>query len=62
MFIKPYFWLKYTYNIKLEELEVLIKLNKLEVLIKLDKLKVLLLTLKVLYKPIKPTKTAIKYS
>ena len=62
MFVKPYFQPKYTHNIKLKELEVLIKLNKLKVLVKLDKLKVLLPTLKVPYKSTKPTKTVIKYS
>ena len=51
MSIKPYFWLKYTYNIKLKELKVLIKPNKLEAP---------LFTLEVPYKPTKPTKTAIK--
>ena len=36
--IKPYFWPKDTYNIKLDKLEVTAKLNKLEVTAKLDKL------------------------
>ena len=48
--------------IKLDKLEVLIKLDKLEVFIKLDKLEVPLSTLKVPYKPTKPTKTAVKHS
>ena len=52
MSIKLYFQLKYTYNIKL---------NKLEVPTKLDKLEVLLPTLEVPYKPTEPTKLVIKY-
>ena len=42
--VKPYFWPKYTYNIKLEELEAPIKLDKLEAPAKLDKLEALLPT------------------
>ena len=53
MSVKPYFWPKYTYNIKLD---------KLKVLTKLDKLEVLLPTLKVPYKPTEPAKPTIKYS
>ena len=37
MFIKPYFWPKDTYNVKLDKLEATTKLNKLEVTAKLDK-------------------------
>ena len=39
--IKPYFWPKDNYNIKLDELKATIKLNKLEAPVKLDELKVL---------------------
>ena len=48
IFIKPYFRPKDNYDVKLDELEVLVKLNKLEVPAKLDKLEAPLLTLKVL--------------
>ena len=64
MSIKPYFRPKYTYNIKLEELEVPIKPDKLEAPVKLDELEAPLPTLEVPYKPTKPTKTTkttIKY-
>ena len=47
MSVKPYFWSKNTYNIKLNKLEVFTKLDKLKVPTKLDKLKVLLPTLEV---------------
>ena len=60
MSIKPYFWPKYTHNIKLKELEAFVKLDKLKVLVKLDKLKVPLPTLEVPYKLIKLTKTTVK--
>jgi hypothetical protein len=53
MSIKPYFWPKYTYNIKLD---------KLEVPTKLDKLEVPLPTLEVPRKLTKPTKPAVKRS
>ena len=62
MSIKPYFWPKYIYNIKLKKLKALVKLDKLKAFIKLNKLEALLLTLKVPYKPTKPTKTIIKCS
>ena len=64
MSVKPYFRPKNTYNIKLDELEATIKLNKLEatakldklvVTAKLDKLEAPLLTIRVPYKPTKPT-------
>ena len=51
MSIKPYFRPKYTYNIKL---------NKLEVPAKLDKLEAPLPILEVPRKPTKPAKPAIK--
>ena len=38
--IKPYFWPKDTYNVKLDKLKVIAKLDKLEVIAKPDKLKV----------------------
>ena len=69
MSIKPYFQSKNTYNIKLNELEVLnkldelkapIKLDDLEVPTKLNKLKVLLPTLKAPQKPAKLAKLAVK--
>ena len=47
MFVKPYFQLKNTNNIKLNKLKVPTKLDKLKVPTKLDKLKVLLPTLEV---------------
>ena len=47
MSVKPYFWPKYTYNIKLDELEAPAKLDKLEAPAKLDKLEAPLPTLKV---------------
>ena len=53
MSVKPYFWSKNTYNIKLDELETPAKL---------DKLKSLLLTPKVPCKLTKPAKPTIKYS
>jgi len=31
MSVKPYFWSKNIYNIKLDELEALVKLDKLEI-------------------------------
>ena len=62
MFIKPYFWSKNTYNIKLDKLEVLTKLDKLETPTKLNKLEVFLPTLKVPQKPIKTIKPAVKRS
>ena len=62
MFIKPYFWSKNTYNIKLNKPEVPAELDKLEIPTKLNKLEVPLLTLKVPQKPTKTTKPAIKYS
>ena len=37
MSVKPYFWPKYTYNIKLDELEAPAKLDKLEAPTELDK-------------------------
>ena len=49
--IKPYFWSKNTYNVKLDELEVPAKL---------DKLKASLPTLEVPCKLTKPAKPAIK--
>ena len=58
--IKPYFWPKNTYNIKLDELEALAKLDKLEVLAKLDKPEVPLPAKEVPQKPTKPTKPTIK--
>ena len=51
MSIKPYFWPKYTYNIKLD---------KLEVPAKPDKLKVPLPTLEVPQKPTKPIIPTVK--
>ena len=53
MSIKPYFWLKYTYSIKLDELEAPTKLDELEVF---------LFILEVPYKPIKPAEPTIKCS
>ena len=38
MSIKPYFWPKNTYNIKLDKLEVTAKLDKLKAPAELDKL------------------------
>ena len=46
--IKPYFWLKDNYNVKLDKLETTTKLNKLEVSTKLNKLEAPLPILKVL--------------
>ena len=69
MFVKPYFWPKDTYNIKLDKLEattkpdkleVTAKLDKLEVTAELDKLEVLLPTLEVPQKLTKPTIPTIK--
>ena len=60
MSVKSYFRPKNTYNVKPDELEAPAELDKLEVPAKLDELEVLLPTLEVLYKPTKPTKTAIK--
>ena len=48
MSVKPYFWPKYTYNVKLDKLEAPAKPDKLEVYAKLDKLEVPLPTLEVL--------------
>ena len=48
MSIKPYFWPKDNYNIKLDKLKIPIKLDKLEVPAKLDKLEIPLPTLEVL--------------
>jgi len=45
MSIKPYFWSKNTYNIKLDKLEAPVKLDELETPIKPNKLKAPLLTL-----------------
>ena len=47
MSIKPYFWPKNTYNIKLDKLEATTKLDKLEATTKLDKLEAPLSTLEV---------------
>ena len=69
--VKPYFWPKTTYDIKLDKLEVTVELDKLEITAKpdkleapteLDKLEVLLPTLKILQEPTKFIKPAIKYS
>ena len=51
--IKPYFWFKNTYNIKLD---------KLEMPLPLDKLKAPISTIEVPRKLTKPTKPTIKYS
>ena len=40
MSVKPYFWSKNTYNIKLDKLEVSAKLDELEVPVKLNELEV----------------------
>jgi len=53
MSVKPYFWSKNTYNVKLD---------KLEAPAKLDELKAPLPTLEVPHKPTKPTKPTVKYS
>jgi len=53
MSVKPYFWPKYTYNIKLDELEAPTKLDKLEAPLP---------TLEVPYKLTKPAKPTIKRS
>ena len=47
MSIKPYFWPKDTYNIKLDKLEITAKLDKLEATAKLNKLEAPLSTLEV---------------
>ena len=60
MSIKPYFWSKNTYNIKLDKLEAPAKLDELETPAKLNKLKAPLPTLEVPQKPIETTKPAIK--
>ena len=60
MFVKPYFQLENTCDIKLDKLEVPIKLDKLEAPAEPDKLEVCLPTLEVPQKPAKPAKPAIK--
>ena len=62
MFIKPYFWLKINYDIKLDKLEVTAKLDKLEATIKLDELEVLLSTLELFKELTEPVKPIIKCS
>ena len=47
MSVKPYFWPKNTYNVKLDKLDATAKLDKLGVLTKLDKTEALLPTLEV---------------
>ena len=47
MSIKPYFWSKNTYNVKLDELEVTAELDKLEITAELDELEAYLPTLEV---------------
>ena len=58
--IKPYFWPKNTYNIKLDKLEAPTELDKLEAPTELDELEALLPTLEVPQKPAKPAKPAVK--
>ena len=60
MFVKPYFWSKNTYNIKLDKLEAPAKLDKLEAPAKPDKSEALLPTLEVPQKPTKPAEPTIK--
>jgi len=69
MSIKPYFWPKDTYDVKLDELEATAELDKLEVTTELDKLEATaepdeleapLPTLEVLRKPTEPTIPTIK--
>jgi hypothetical protein len=47
MSIKPYFWPKNTYSIKLDELEATNELDKLGAPAKLDEIKAPLLTLEI---------------
>ena len=47
MSVKPYFWPKNTYNVKLDKLEATAKLDKLEVPTKPNKLEAPLPTLEV---------------
>ena len=61
MSVKPYFRPKYTYNVKLDKLEVLVKLDELEVPAELDKLEAPLPTPEVPCKLTKPAKPTIKY-
>ena len=60
MFIKPYFQSKNTYDVKLDELEVIAELDELEATAKLDKLEVPLPTLKVSQKPTKLAEPVMK--
>ena len=62
IFVKPYFWPKNTYDIKLDELEVIDKLDKLEAPAKLDNLEVFPFTLEVPKELIKPIELIIKRS
>ena len=47
MSVKPYFWPKTTYDVKLDELEATVKLDELEIPAELDELEVPLPTLEV---------------
>ena len=60
--IKPYFQPENTYDIKLDELEVITEPDELEITAELDKLKASLPTLEVPQKPTKLTEPAIKCS
>ena len=60
IFVKPYFQLENTHNIKLDELEATAELDKLKATAELNKLEVLLSTLEVPQKPTEFAKPAIK--